>query len=912
MGRLVDSIFGLRREERTLALLMALYHVLLLVSLYLLKPVRDSLFLSSRGPDELPFVFLLTAAAMVPVALFHTRASRRMNVGPLIDGVSVVLVLSLLGLRVLLSVGGEWVPYLLYAWVSIYGLVVTSQFWLLANALFTASQSKRVFTMLSAGAIVGAIAGGEITGLLVDVLGVASENLLLGAAGVLLASTALGWGIRTHCRHRRRLHPSDDTDDESPAEDTPGALPIIRDSRHVQLIVGTLTVMVVVTTLVDYQFKTVAAQAFPSAEALTTFMGHFYGRVSIVALLVQLIIAPRLMRIVGIGGALSVLPGMLALGTVGMLLMPGLVAGVFLRGSGQSLKHSVDKTGRELLFVPLSLEKKKRVKVFIDLFVDQGAQGLGGLLLLGLAYGAGLSVPAISGVTLVLIGVWGVLAYRARHTYVDQFRTKLRNRNNKEDSPSPSAPSAAAPDDPTDDTDALLDALCSHAETKALRALDTLANSSIPVPVEAVLCLLDHPADAVREEALRVLRVREVADVGETVAGALRDPDPDVQLEAARYLYCHLTDDHLDRLRQGLRHEDPQIQAATVGLIAEEGGVEEYELVSERLLRRLVQLDGQRGRESRIQVARILGVLDRPFRNELLHRLLRDEAPEVVRAAIKAAAKTRARSFVPLLIEHLGSDAFTAAAKQALVAYGDDIFGTLYDALIDAGLPQQTRQRIPSIFSEHPSPFGLTLLLKSLPQVSVPVRHAVVRALSKTKKEGNLSIDPEAVEAAIEREIDHFAALGQILRLHQREEAAAPPVPPAQLRSFREETLERLFRLLGLRYDHRDIYDAYLGITSADPSLQDSAVEFVDNLVDYSTRRILLPLLDDPDGAQAAEIGRTAFGRRIQDAEDARRYLQAADDPRLTALFAPAEPTTSPPDENGQPQPLSPTASSAE
>jgi hypothetical protein len=246
------------------------------------------------------------------------------------------------------------------------------------------------------------------------------------------------------------------------------------------------------------------------------------------------------------------------------------------------------------------------------------------------------------------------------------------------------------------------------------------------------------------------------------------------------------------------------------------------------------------------------------------------------------------------------------------VAYGDDIFGTLYDALIDADLPRQTRQRIPSIFSEHPSPFGLTLLLRSLPQVSVPVRHAVVRALSKTKKEGGLNIDPEAVEAAIEREIDHFAALGQILRLHQREDAAAPSVPPAQLRSFREETLERLFRLLGLRYDHRDIYDAYLGITSADPSLQDSAVEFVDNLVDYSTRRILLPLLDDPDGTQAVEIGRTAFGRRIQDAEDARRYLQAADDPRLTALFDPAEPTTSPPDENGQPQPLSPTASSAE
>jgi HEAT repeat protein len=512
-------------------------------------------------------------------------------------------------------------------------------------------------------------------------------------------------------------------------------------------------------------------------------------------------------------------------------------------------------------------------------------------------------VQAISGVTLVLIALWGVLAYRARYTYVDQFRTKLRNRNAEARASAASGPDPE-PEEESGDADALLDALCSHAETKALRALDEIANSSVPVPVDAVLCLLDHPADAVRAEALRVLRVREVPDVGETVAEALRDPDPDVQLEAARYLYCNLTDNHLERLQQGLEHEDPQIQAATVGLIAEEGRREEYELVSERLLRRLIRLDGQRGRESRIQVARILGVLDRPYRNELLHRLLRDEAPEVVRAAITAAGKAEERPFVPVLVQHLGADFFATPAKQALVSYGTAILGTLYDHLIDPGLPRQTRQRIPSIFSARPSPFGLRLLVRSLSHdLPVPVRHAVVRALSKVKTEGDFNVDVEAVETAVEHEIEHFAALGQLLRLHQRDEAAAPPVPPPHLRSFREETLERLFRLLGLRYDHRDIYDAYLGITSTDPSLRDSAVEFVDNLVDYSTRRILLPLLDDPDGKQAVEVGRTAFDLHIQDVADARRYLRTVNDPRLKAASNAEERTSHPEDDRLQATP---------
>jgi hypothetical protein len=130
-----------------------------------------------------------------------------------------------------------------------------------------------------------------------------------------------------------------------------------------------------------------------------------------------------------------------------------------------------------------------------------------------------------------------------------------------------------------------------------------------------------------------------------------------------------------------------------------------------------------------------------------------------------------------------------------------------------------------------------------------------------------------------------------------------------QLRSFREETLERLFRLLGLRYDHRDIYDAYLGITSPDPSLRDSAIEFVDNLVDYNTRRMLLPLLDDPDAKQAVEVGRTFFDRRIRDATDARRYLRGVDDPRLAALLETGEPVSVP--GNGQVQ-ATPSSSAVE
>lgn len=870
MGRFVQSILGMHRQERMQAALMAGYHFLLLVSLYLLKPVRDSLFLSGRGPEELPFVFILTTVLVVPVAYLHTRAGRRVRVGPLIDGVSIALVLSLVGLRGLLGIGGEWTTYLLYAWVSIYGLLVTSQFWLMANALFTASESKRIFTVLSAGAILGAIVGGEVTGLLVEEVGMESENLLWGAGAVLIVATGLGRWIRM--RERRGGGAQDGEPDEPAPDEAMGAVSVIRDSRHVQLIVGILTLMVVVSTLVDYQFKTVAARAFPTEDGLTGFMGQFYGRISIIALLVQFVLAPWMMRMVGVGGALSILPGMLALGSVGMLVVPGLATGVFLRGAGQSLKHSIDKTGRELLFVPVPLHKKKRVKVFIDLFVDQGAQGLGGVLLLGLAYGAGLGVEMLSVVGLGLIALWGGLAYRVQETYVDQFRTKLREQERD------AQPEAGPAEVSETDAEALLESLCSHAETDVLQALDELKTSDASVPVDALLCLLDHPAAGVRAEVLRVLRTRVVEDVADRVAEALRDPDPDVQLEAARYLYCEQTNCHRERLQQGLEHDDPTIQAATVGLIAEEGREGKLRIVPDELLRRLVDVDGARGRDARVHVARALGTLDRPYRNELLHRLLDDGDPQVVRAAIEAAGNTGERTFVPALVQFLGEDRYERAAQRALAAFEPPLCGALYDVLVDEELSPTVRRRIPPVFAERPSQFGLNLLVRSLDVVSVPVRHAVVQALSKVHEAGDFSCDGDRVEAAIEWEVDHYLALGQILHLNRRLEGGASS---PQLESLREEALERIFRLLGLRYDQRDLYDAYLGITSADAQVHDSAIEFVDNLVNYRVRRYLLPALEASDAEQIVEVGGRFFDRRIQTAKQARRYARTVDDPRL-------------------------------
>jgi AAA family ATP:ADP antiporter len=70
-----------------------------------------------------------------------------------------------------------------YLFGQIYGILLISQFWTLANIIFDPRQAKRLFGFIGGGASLGGIAGGSITSLLAPVIG--NANLMLVSAAVL-------------------------------------------------------------------------------------------------------------------------------------------------------------------------------------------------------------------------------------------------------------------------------------------------------------------------------------------------------------------------------------------------------------------------------------------------------------------------------------------------------------------------------------------------------------------------------------------------------------------------------------------------------------------------------------------------------------------------------------------------------
>jgi AAA family ATP:ADP antiporter len=95
-------------------------------------------------------------------------------------------------------------------------------------------------------------------------------------------------------------------------------------------------------------------------------------------LLAQLFLTRQIIRLIGIGGTLSVLPTLTFAG-FGALAATGSVPVLFgYQVMRRGVHYAIDRPAREVLFTPLSPDAKYKSKAFIDTFVYRAGDMLGG------------------------------------------------------------------------------------------------------------------------------------------------------------------------------------------------------------------------------------------------------------------------------------------------------------------------------------------------------------------------------------------------------------------------------------------------------------------------------------------------------------------------------------------------------
>ena len=258
------------------------------------------------------------------------------------------------------------------------------------------------FGFIGSGAILGWIVGGLATRTGVRYLG--TENMLAVVAVSLFACA----GLVILIWRDRPSYVGNDTPAASSSDRFPllGSLSVIHRSPYLRSIAALIFVSALTTTIAGWQFKAIAKAAVPNTDELAMFFGTFNMVAGLLSLVLQLVLTGRVLRAIGVGPALFIVPTAMLIGSSGVLLLGTIVAAAALKASDQVLRYSIDKATVELLYLPVPASETFRVKSFIDTVVYRVGDASGGLLVLVFAAALHFTPAQMSLVGVVCVAAW--------------------------------------------------------------------------------------------------------------------------------------------------------------------------------------------------------------------------------------------------------------------------------------------------------------------------------------------------------------------------------------------------------------------------------------------------------------------------------------------------------------------------
>jgi ATP/ADP translocase/HEAT repeat protein/CRP-like cAMP-binding protein len=880
-ARLLAPFAEVRQHEAATALLMFAYSFLAMVSYNIIQPITRSKFISSLGAENIPYVTFVSGLLIGVIMQGYVKGTTLLPARWVIPASQAAIVVILVTFWALFQTGAEWVSVAFYLLGLIFAILLVSQFWSLANAIYDPRQAKRIFGFIGAGTSLGGMAGAGITTLIAERVG--TNTLLLWSAGALAICIGI---VLLVLRRESHAVAGPGGEDELGGLGPMEALRLFLTSRQIQLISIVITFGALGASILDQQLN-MATQEFKGRDqedSIAAFLGSVRFYVSAAGFLIQIFLTSRIHRLLGVGFALMILPVNIGLMAGIILANHALWAPALGRIVDQSFRYTIDKTTREILFLPLPLDVKLQAKPFVDVTVDRMAKGIGALLLLLLIqpWGFNLSWQQLSFVSLALVSVWLVAATYAKRNYVAEFRRSIQQQDVK-------ASEIRLDTADLNSIETLIGEL-SHPDPKrviyAIDLLESLDKRHLVTPL-----LLHHEAPGVRARALRVAEAAG-ADKAEYwlrgIERSLKDADAEVRLAAVRALAAMHSEDTAALMRGFLHDSDPLLAVTAACALAESTKDADRE-AAEAKLRDLAADTREQSAPARLEIAHSIGHVQNPRFRAVLVPLMFDTDVAVAREAIASAGRLGPRHrdflFVPPLVSLLRNRLLKSTARQVLVDYGEEVVDPLAYFLRDPEEDIWVRRHVPSTLALIPSQRAMDVLVSALENADGFIRFKAVAAIERLRRTApQLTIDRALIERQIVQETTRaFNALTLHHNLFAQGGLDAGSLLAQALTEKSKRAVDRTFRLLGLLYSADDIGAVRAALATSDSRLRSGALEYLDNLLQATIRRRVMVLIEDMPADERVRRGNVVFSTRVRDVEDTMAQLVHDEDQVIAA-----------------------------
>lgn len=385
------------------------------------KAARDALFLSAFPVSFLPTAMICAAVLSAVAVLFVSRALARHTPARVVPWLFVANASLFVGECLLSIASVRFTTIVFYVHMGAFGASVISSFWSLVNERFDPHAAKRVVGRIATGGTLGGIVGSVIAWRVSAFFNVPALFLLLAGLNALCFFGA------------RALRGKMTTDAESRSSTEPllplATLSLLRRAPYLRHLAWLVGLGGVTSALLDY---VLAAQAttFATGRSLMAFFSILYMSIALVGFVVQVLLTHVSLEKLGVSGTVMTLP--LAIGAAGVVAvaLPGVATVVALRAIEAVLQNSLFRSAYELLYTPIALQRKRSVKLVIDVGLDRAGIAIGSGITLLVIWLLPASVERLLLGAIVATAAASVLvARRLRVGYVSALEDSMRTRS---------------------------------------------------------------------------------------------------------------------------------------------------------------------------------------------------------------------------------------------------------------------------------------------------------------------------------------------------------------------------------------------------------------------------------------------------------------------------------------------------
>jgi ATP:ADP antiporter, AAA family len=377
---------------------------------FVLRPLRDAMGTLGRT-GEVQWLMLATLATMLALAPPLFWAASRLPRDRLVALAYRFFALSLLAFAPALGRAGgatPWAARAFFVWASVQNFFVLSIFWGTLADRFTHRQGLRSFGVAAAGGTLGSLVGSLVTAGSIERFG--PLPLLALAALLFEAALRLLRGIAPAARAPAAEGEVPPAPPPEPAQHwaSRGALKRVAHSGYLLGVAGYVLCWALTSTFVYLEQIALARAMLPDPNARAALFAKIEIPVQALSLALQAFATGRVLRSLGVGRALALLPALSLAGFAALAVAPRLWLLVAFQIARRTLDYGVAKPARELLFTVVDRDDKYKTKSVIDTVVYRGGDALAGLL--ATAASALGATPTL--LALPLCALWFALALR--------------------------------------------------------------------------------------------------------------------------------------------------------------------------------------------------------------------------------------------------------------------------------------------------------------------------------------------------------------------------------------------------------------------------------------------------------------------------------------------------------------------